>query len=161
MKFYSWVSAICWCHTIAARIVAPSWKMDFINDADLINLILLMYLADIDILLRSYWAGTRSINWRFSNIDTKQRKCSIYEYSPWVYVSLKYSFPVVPPLKTFFMDSDVIRVHCSSGNRSYVKESVMRWSLNMGLLHIFLCWLCFSNKATIIAWVTKPLILAC
>jgi len=69
-----------------------SAQLYFIYDIDFVVLILLLYFTDIGILLWSYRAGTRSSNWRFSDIDTKQRECSIYEYSPWVYVSRKKFF---------------------------------------------------------------------
>lgn len=87
-------------------------------------------------------------NARFMNIHL--------EYT-WVW---KIFFHHNTPLGSFVMDSDYIPFHCSSGNRSYVKESVMRWSLVflhchlnrhrrniMGLLHIPLCWLRFSNRS--------------
>lgn len=87
-KCILWV--LCCSYTY---LLEYSVQLYFIYDIDFVVLILLLYFTDIGILLWSYWAGTRSSNRRFSDIDTKQRECSIYEYPPWVYVSRKKLFP--------------------------------------------------------------------
>jgi hypothetical protein len=111
----------------------------------LLSLILFMYFPDIGILLWSYWAGTRSSYWRFSDIDTKQRKCPVYEYSPGIHVSRKILFPLYLFLSNLlWILTSFLAIAVQVIDRMW--KSLLWDDLNMRLLHIYLCWFCLQPK---------------
>jgi hypothetical protein len=135
ITFYGYFT--CW--NIILKIAFHLYDIDFVV------LILFMYFTDIGILLWSYWAGTRSSYWRFSDIDTKQRKCPVYEYSPGIHVSRKILFPLYLFLSNLlWILISFLAIAVQVIDRMW--KSLLWDDLNMRLLHIYLCWFCLQQK---------------
>ena len=135
------------CFGNGVKCVVMSWRSLFLQNFRRLlllfslNLIvkllwselILFIFADINLLLWPIRGWTRPNNRRLCYFVAKQRKPSVHEYSPRIRVSsivAKIS-PATALICASHIGFDIWS--CSSGGRSFVKESVMRWYLFFAL----------------------------